>query len=75
MQKHSLYWQSHMKAKHVIAFGPVADPRGAYGIAILRVQEGRASKALADLDPVIIANKGFTYEIHPMPSVVHPDLG
>lgn len=71
MQEHSAYWRKQMAADQVIAFGPVADPRGAYGIAILHVENGADSKALADMDPVIVANRGFSYEIHPMPSVVH----
>jgi uncharacterized protein len=72
MEEHASYWGGQMGEGRVVAFGPVADPRGAYGIAILRLGDGADPNALALADPAVKANTGFTFEIHPMPQVVHP---
>lgn len=72
MQRHVVYWRGWMDAGHVIAFGPVADPKGVFGIAITRLDEGMDPQSLADGDPVVAAGLGFRYEVHPMPSVLLP---
>ena len=72
MQRHVVYWRGWMEAGHVIAFGPVADPRGTFGVAITRLDEGMDPQSLAARDPVVAAGLGFHYEVHPMPSVVLP---
>jgi hypothetical protein len=74
MQEHASYWGGQLAQGRVIAFGPVADPSGAYGIAILRLGDDSDPNALALDDPAIRANAGFTSELHPMPQVVHGDL-
>ena len=71
MKEHSDYWRTQMELDRVIAFGPVADPGGAYGIAILQIEGDVSPNVLADMDPVIVAKMGFTYELHPMPSLIH----
>lgn len=72
MREHSLYWVSLMDKGSVIAFGPVADPKGAYGICIMRVDERGIAEALGADDPVIRAKAGFSFELYPMPNVVYP---
>lgn len=71
MKEHSAYWRTQMELDRVIAFGPVADPSGGYGIAILQSGGDVSPDALADMDPVIVAKMGFRYELHPMPSLLH----
>lgn len=73
MQEHAVYWRGLMQKGWVIAFGPVADPKGAYGIAILRLEDGSNANPLCANDPVIRADAGFSFELHPMPSVVFPE--
>lgn len=52
---------------------PVAEPGATYGILILEVESETAARALLDADPVVEAQLGFRFEIHPMPrGVVHP---
>lgn len=58
----------------MLAFGPVADPKGAYGIAVAQLENGADTLPLADNDPVIKANAGFSFEIHPMPQLRHPSI-
>lgn len=72
MQEHSQYWRGLMAEGNVVAFGPVADPNGGFGIAVVRLADGADVKLLADSDPVIKANAGFRFEILPMPQAVHP---
>lgn len=72
MQQHVVYWRGWMESGHVIAFGPVADPKGTFGIGILRLDEGMDPQRLASNDPVVAAGVGFQCEIHPMPSLVLP---
>lgn len=69
--KHVAYWTQRVQQGMVLAFGPVADPKGTYGIAILRIDDDADAHAMAAADPVIAAALGFTYELHPMPRVVH----
>lgn len=75
MKEHSVYWRTQLELNRVIAFGPVLDPKGAYGIAILHIDGDTDPKALVEMDPVIVAEMGFGYELHLMPSVVHPRDG
>ena len=70
MQDHVAYWSRLMKEGKVIAFGPVADPKGSYGIGIIQIEEGENPSALAANDPVILARVGFGFEVHPMPKLV-----
>jgi hypothetical protein len=53
----------------VIVFGPVADPRGTYGVAILELEKADAN-ALGMNDPTIKANVGFRYEVYRMDRAV-----
>jgi len=73
MQEHAVYWRGLMKKNLVVVFGPVADPKGAYGIAIIRLQDAADAYFLGADDPVIKADADFSFELHPMPSVVLPE--
>ena len=66
MQKHVAYWAPYVQDGTVMALGPVADPKGGYGIAIVRVDTEEQLKQLMANDP---ANGLNTYEVHPMPRV------
>ncbi|HEY7684247.1 MAG TPA: YciI family protein [Gemmatimonadales bacterium] len=70
MQQHVAYWLQMMDRGRVIVFGPVADPRGNYGLAILSLEDGEDPQAVTTRDPTIEAGVGFSYEIAPMPRVV-----
>ena len=73
MQRHAAYWRACMEKGAVVAFGPVADPAGTYGMLILEVEDAAAAQALVQADPVIEASIGFRFEMHPMPrGAVHP---
>ena len=70
MQKHVSYWSNLMVQGKVVAFGPVADPSGRYGIGIMQLDDDAEPRVLGDNDPVIQANAGFSIEVHPMPKII-----
>ena len=67
MVRHVEYWTAFARSGVAIAFGPVMDPAGVYGIGVYSANdEAHMRKLLAD-DP---ANGVLTYEVHPMPRLV-----
>jgi hypothetical protein len=69
MNRHAAYWMDYVKAGTVIAFGPVMDPKGSWGMAVAQT-DPETAKTLTAADPVILADLGFSYDILPMPSLV-----
>ena len=67
MQDHARYWTAGIEKGHVLVFGLVGDPDGAYGIGIVEFADETAARAFTADDPVIRARAGFRYDIHPMP--------
>ena len=66
MQQHIMYWKPYVDDGTVIVFGPVADPKGGYGIAVVGIEdESQLDKLIAN-DP---ANGLCSYEVHPMRAV------
>ena len=39
MQEHINYWKTLVDKRIAVIFGPVADPRGIYGLAIIETEE------------------------------------
>lgn len=72
MREHSEYWRDLMDKGLVIVFGPVSDPKGTYGIAVLQVGDEAEANDLGADDPTVKANVGFKFEIYSMPQVVLP---
>ena len=70
MQKHAGYWRDLADRGIALVVGPVLDPAGAWGIAIIDVTDADAAAALTNEDPVISAGRGFRYEIHPIPQAI-----
>ena len=67
MQEHAAYWQDWMGRGHVVTFGLVADPAGAFGIAVVEVNEEAEVLSLTRNDPTVVSGQGFRFEIYPMP--------
>jgi uncharacterized protein YciI len=72
MQEHSVYWRAHAEAGRAIVVGPVFAADGAFGMAVVRVEDAEAAKMLGDADPIVRAGLGFRFEASPMPSVILP---
>ena len=70
MERHFRHWQDELARGHALVFGPVADPHGTYGLAILNVADEAAARAICADDPVLRANLGFTFALHEMPDAM-----
>lgn len=70
MQEHVGYWTGKVTTGNALVFGPVADPKGGYGIGIIKVADMAEMKALRDADPAMQSGIGFSYDILTMPRVV-----
>lgn len=75
MQEHGAYWREWMAKGHIVSFGLVADPLGAYGIGIVEFEDEARVRSFTDNDPTVRSGQGFRFDIHPMPfGAVRPDL-
>jgi uncharacterized protein YciI len=70
MQEHAGYWQKLADRGVALVVGPVLDSSGAWGLAIVDVNDAAAAAALTDEDPVVRSGSGFRYEIHPIPQAI-----
>jgi uncharacterized protein len=66
MRAHREYWTPQVETGIVVAMGPVADPAGGYGVAIVEATSEAALEAMQGGDPVIATGHGFAYENRPM---------
>jgi uncharacterized protein YciI len=62
MRAHREYWTPRVETGVVVAMGPVADPAGGHGVAIIEAASTAALEAMQRTDPVIAAGRGFAYE-------------
>jgi uncharacterized protein YciI len=67
MQAHALYWRGHMKEGKVVVFGPVFDPKGAFGLGIVGVESEEELMGIIDKDPAAVLN---TYDYFPMRAIL-----
>jgi uncharacterized protein YndB with AHSA1/START domain len=71
MHRHIAYWRPLMAAGKVLALGPVDDPKGSWGLALMRVETEAELLALQAHDPAVLG--GLTYENLPMARAVWRD--
>ncbi len=69
MNRHVAYWTEKQKQGKVPAFGPVFDPTGSYGIAVVAVEAEEEAWALRAGDPVVTSGL-FREDIYPMHALV-----
>ena len=70
MQQHVAYWTELAQHGIAVAFGPVADPSGGYGIGIVELDDHADVHDLEKDDPTVASRLGFKYEIYPMLTAV-----
>ena len=71
MTAHAAYWRGKLADGVAIAFGPVADPSGGWGVGLVAVADEATLRAFQHDDPAIRADIGLRYEALPMPRVVY----
>jgi uncharacterized protein YciI len=65
MQEHGGYWARHVATGTAIVFGPVLDPSGTWGLAVVEATNETDVHALRDADPAVSSGL-CTAEILPM---------
>ncbi len=73
MSEHVGYWSGLAAQGRAVAFGPVADPDGPYGIGIVLAEDQVGAEQIRDGDPALSSPYGFRTEITPMLRLVTPD--
>jgi len=66
MQQHGAYWTHLMNKGIAVVFGLVFDPKGAYGMGIVKADNEDEVNLLIARDP---ATKINTYEFYPMRAI------
>jgi uncharacterized protein YciI len=69
MGEHVAYWQGLLDKGIAVAFGPVLDPAGAWGIAVVEADSEADVLAIRAGDPVIREDLG-TIDVYPMPGAI-----
>jgi uncharacterized protein len=72
MLEHVRYWGELASAGQALAFGPVNDPAGGFGVGIVLAENLEDAERLRDRDPAMRSSHGFRTEIFPMMSLVTP---
>jgi uncharacterized protein YciI len=62
MMQHLTYWRALMDKDKVIVFGPVLDPKGAYGLGIIAVENEAEVKTFIADDPAVKINLVYEYD-------------
>jgi uncharacterized protein len=70
MQAHGVYLRGLAAKGEAVAFGPVLDPKGAWGVGIFQTESAERMDEIARNDPAILSGRGFAYEILPMAALV-----
>lgn len=63
MQAHVAYWMPYVNDGTALVLGPVLDPKGGYGAAVVRVDNEDILNEIIKNDP---ANGLNSFEVHPM---------
>ena len=67
MQRHVAYWSEKATQGIAIAYGPVMDPKGVYGIGVYKVGDETEMHELLKHDP---ANGLLQYKVLPMANAI-----
>jgi uncharacterized protein YciI len=68
MQEHGVYWRGLLDQGVAVAYGPVLDPKGSWGVAIMEVEDAAAAENVACNDPA--GKSGMHIEVYPMAALV-----
>jgi uncharacterized protein YndB with AHSA1/START domain len=70
MNEHVGFWTKLLGDGVAHAFGPVADPKGPWGVGIVEVEDRAAVDRIEAGDPAILSKLGFRYEVLTMPQAI-----
>lgn len=66
MLAHGAYLKNFVDKGTIIVMGPVLDPKGAWGVAIVEVDSEEEVRSIITKDPTVLSGLGFRYEILPL---------
>jgi uncharacterized protein YciI len=69
MKQHAAYWKEKADQGIALVYGPVLDPKGAYGLGIIEVDNEDQARIFAADDPAVKSGLNKT-EIHPMRAIL-----
>jgi len=69
MEKHFAFWSDLVERGEALVYGPVADPTGTYGLAVLQVESEERLADIARNDPAV-NDAGCRAETYDMPSTI-----
>ncbi|SRR5713226_9285844 len=65
MEEHGRYFQEHFTAGRVLLFGPVMASTGAFGLAVLQVDNEAEARRIGEDDPSVKAGLN-RFELYPL---------
>jgi len=76
MSEHIAYWTGRVERGTTVVFGPVLDPKRAYGIGVVEVEDEAELRALLASDPAVKAGlqRDEFYPMSPRSIVRKPKL-
>jgi uncharacterized protein len=69
MGRHVAYWQPLVERGTAMVFGPVSDPAGTWGLAVVAAETTEQVRALGDGDPAVASGLA-RFEVCPMPGAI-----
>jgi len=69
MGEHAAYWLPLAENGTVVVFGPVMDPAGTWGLAVIRAADERDVRAMGERDPAVTSRLA-TFEVCAMPATI-----
>jgi uncharacterized protein YciI len=69
MQQHAIFWNDLLSKGTALVYGPVLDPKGTYGLAIIEAGNEADAHGICADDPTIKASLN-TYELYPMQAFI-----
>jgi uncharacterized protein YciI len=65
MGRHVAYWQALVERGTAMIFGPVSDPAGTWGLAVVAADAAEQVRALGEADPAVVSGVA-RFEVCPM---------
>ncbi|MGY1616978.1 YciI family protein [Geodermatophilus sp. SYSU D00691] len=65
MAEHGRYWAGLLEGGSVVVYGPVAEPTGAWGMAVVEADDAAELHRIREADPAVTSGT-CTAEVHPM---------
>jgi uncharacterized protein YciI len=66
MGTHAAYLRGEQEKGRVVLFGPVGDPKGAWGLGILECTDDAEARTITNNDPTVKSGQGFSYDVFPI---------